>query len=115
MARRGGKAANRRTRQRSAQRPTPVRRPSPAPVVDEPAVPVPPVGTPDALEAISLDPPRRTSPPISATAGSSLTARERAEYHYVERDLRNIGVLMLIMTVLLVLAYFVFRALGIVG
>jgi hypothetical protein len=47
--------------------------------------------------------------------GSVLTDRERAEYHYVERDLRNIGILTAVMVALLVLAYFVFSALGLVG
>jgi hypothetical protein len=104
MPRRAGKAASRKARQR------PVKRPAiPA------ATPVPPVGTPDAREAISLNPPRRSSPPSGAMAGSILTDRERAEYHYVERDLRNIGILTAIMVALLVLAYFVFSALGLVG
>jgi len=48
-------------------------------------------------------------------AGSVLTDRERAEYHYVERDLRNIGILTAIIVALLVLAYFVFSAVGLVG
>ena len=104
MARRAGKAASRKARQR------PVKRPAvPA------AMPIPPVGTPDAREAISLDPPRRSFPPSGAMAGSILTDRERAEYHYVERDLRNIGILTAVMVALLVLAYFVFSALGLVG
>ena len=104
MARRAGKAASRKARQR------PVKRPAiPA------ATPIPPVGTPDAREAISLDPPRRSVPSSGAMAGSVLSARERAEYHYVERDLRNIGILTAIIVALLVLAYFVFSALGLVG
>ena len=104
MARRAGKAASRKARQR------PVKRPAiPA------ATPIPPVGTPDAREAISLDPPRRSVSSGGAMAGSLLTARERAEYHYVERDLRNIGILTAIIVALLVLAYFVFSALGLVG
>ncbi len=104
MPRRAGKAASRKARQR------PVKRTAiPA------ATPVPPVGTPDAREAISLNPPRRTVPSSGAMAGSLLTDRERAEYHYVERDLRNIGILTGVMVALLVLAYFVFSALGLVG
>ena len=111
MARRpGGKAASRKARQRRVQRP--------APPVSAPApTAVPPVGTPDAREAISLDPPRRVSAPSPerAYAGSTLTDRERAEYHYVERDLRNIGVLTVVMVVLLAAAWFLFNALGLTG
>jgi hypothetical protein len=50
-----------------------------------------------------------------AAGGSSLTDRERAEYHYVERDLRNIGILTVLMLVLLAAAWFAFNALGIIG
>jgi hypothetical protein len=111
MARRAGKAASRKARQRNVPRtPRPVRSPAPD------AVAVPPVGTPDAREAVSLDPPRRTTPVTYGVGGGSvLTTRERAEYHYVERDLRNIGILSLLMAVLLIAAYFLFNALGLVG
>ncbi len=111
MARRAGKAASRKARQRYVPKtPRPKVAPSPAD-----AVAVPPVGTPDAREAVSLDPPRRTTPVTYGTGGSTLTTRERAEYHYVERDLRNIGVLSLVMAVMLVGAYFLFNALGLVS
>jgi hypothetical protein len=73
---------------------------------------VPPVGTPDAREAEALDPPRRTSLPAAAAAGSHLTSREEAEYHYVERDLRNIGILTAAMVVLLLVAWAAVQALG---
>ena len=114
MARRpGGKAASRKARQRKVQRATTPSVAAPAPVA------VPPVGTPDAIEAISLDPPRRVSAPSPerafAGSGSTLTDRERAEYHYVERDLRNIGVLTAVMLLLLALSWFLFDALGLVG
>ena len=105
MARRAGKAASRKARQR------PVKRPA----IPAAATPIPPIGTPDAREAISLNPPRRSGPSSAAMAGSVLTDRERAEYHYVERDLRNIGVLTAVMVALLVLAYFIFSTLGLVG
>lgn len=108
MPRRAGKATSRRARQRGGTRPRP---PIPAATTPEPD-PIPPVGTPDAREAVSLDPPRRTTPPVAAFAGSRLTDRERAEYHYVERDLRSIGVLTVVMAVLLVVAWVVFQALG---
>jgi len=108
MARRAGKAASRKARQRKVHRPA-------IPAGTPPAMPIPPVGTPDAREAASLTPPLRTVPSASATAGSNLTARERAEYHYVGRDLRNIGILTAVMAVLLLVAYFAFSALGLVG
>ena len=103
MARRAGKAASRKARQRNVPR---------APRAAAPT-PVPPVGTPDAREATSLDPPPRLAAP--ATAGSTLTLREQSEYHYVERDLRNIGILTALMLVLLFAAWAAFSALGLVG
>ncbi len=110
MARRAGKAASRKARQRYVPK-----TPRPAPTSTPDAVAVPPVGTPDAREAVSLDPPRRTTAVTYGAGGSTLSIRERAEYHYVERDLRNIGILSLVMAVLLVAAYFLFGALGLVG
>jgi hypothetical protein len=106
VARRAGKAASRKARQRNV--PRAVARPA-APT------PVPPVGTPATGEATSLDPPRRVAPPVAAGIGSSLSLRERAEYHYVERDLRNIGILTALMGVLLFGAWLAFSALGLVG
>ncbi|MDQ3689862.1 MAG: hypothetical protein M3406_07510 [Chloroflexota bacterium] len=116
MARRVGKAASRKARQRNVPRPprrnaTPTAPDGPL----DPAIAVPPVGTPDARAAISLDPPRRVSAPTTTGYGSTLTTRERAEYHYVERDLRNIGILTAVMAVLLVIAWIVFSALGLTG
>ena len=105
MARRAGKAASRKARQRQVKRPAVPAGPT-APVA------VPPVGTPDARAATSLTPPRRAT---SATpTGSILTDRERAEYHYVERDLRNIGVLTVVMVALLLAAWAAFNALGVI-
>jgi hypothetical protein len=102
MARRaGGKAANRKARQRNVPR---ALRTAPAPTA------VPPVGTPDAREAISLDPPRRTLASGTAAGPSALSGRDRAEYHYVERDLRNIGILTAILFALLIGAWFVTSA-----
>ena len=110
MARRAGKAASRKARQRNVPR-----TPRPAPTAAQEAVAIPPVGTPDAREALSLDPPRRITPVTYGTGGSTLSIRERAEYHYVERDLRNIGILSAVMAALLVGAYFLFNALNLVG
>jgi hypothetical protein len=121
MARRAGKAANRKARQRKVARSQPAPRPPtslepPASVADSvppaSATPVPPVGTPDAREAASLTPPRRTAAPIAARGGSQLSAREQGEYHYVERDLRDIGILTAGMAALLLVAWIAFRALG---
>jgi hypothetical protein len=116
MARRAGKAASRKARQRSAtqraNRPAASTTPA-APV--EPMEAIPPVGTPDARQATPLDPPRRATAPPFTSGASTLSTRERAEYHYVERDLRNIGILTAVMAVLLVLAWFAFSALNLTG
>jgi hypothetical protein len=112
MARRAGKAASRKARQRYVPKtPRPAATPAPEVTsVDRPAT------IDDApIEAPTAEPRRRSAPVAYATTGSTLTLRERAEYHYVERDLRNIGILSLVMAVLLVAAYFVFNALGVIG
>lgn len=116
MARRAGKAASRKARQRNAARsarPAPAAPPPSETVAetDTGAVAVPPVGTPDARAARSLNPPTRRTVAASAF-GSTLTDRERDEYHYVERDLRNIGVLTAIMVALLLAAWVAFQVLG---
>ncbi len=122
MARRAGKAANRKARQRkvarsqTAPRPTTPIEPITSTAGSAPApapLPVPPVGTPDAREAASLTPPRRSTAPLAARGGSQLSARERGEYHYVERDLRDIGILTAAMAALLLVAWIAFRALGV--
>jgi hypothetical protein len=117
MARRAGKAASRKARQRYQPRtPRPAAAPSPGPDAAADATAVPPVGTPDAREAVSLDPPRRSAAPSATGGGGSvLSSRERAEYHYVERDLRNIGILTAAMAALLLLAWFIFNAIGLIG
>jgi hypothetical protein len=107
VARRAGKAASRKARQRNVPR-APAR-PAGAPT------PVLPGVTPDAREATSLDPPRRVTAPAAAGIGSSLSVRERAEYHYVERDLRNIGILTALLGVLLFVAWLAFSAVGLAG
>ncbi|MGH2429475.1 MAG: hypothetical protein ACRDGV_11440 [Candidatus Limnocylindria bacterium] len=117
MPRRAGKAASRKARQRKVRRANP-------PVATTPTIPappatpvtrVPPVGTPEAREAASLTPRQRATPTPTAVTGSLLTDRERAEYHYVERDLRNIGILTVVMVALLLVAWLAFSALGLVG
>src|ERR687898_398288 len=105
MARRpGGKAASRKARQRRPQRPS-IPTP-PAPTAFPSAPPMPEVRS-SAVEQPRAAAPRRTSAPSAERAlstSSSLTAHDRAEYHYVERDLRNIGILTAVMLVLLAVA-----------
>ena len=119
MPRRTGKATSRKAHQRPPKRPLqhvvlppPGLSPPAAASAAASAPVVPPVGTPDAREAISLNPPRRVVPSFGAAAGSTLTTRERAEYHYVERDLRNIGILTALMVLGLVIAWVIFSQLG---
>jgi hypothetical protein len=116
MARRAGKAASRRSRQRRAQRPAPPPSVAASPSVEE-------AGLEERAEESREEPRREPAPVPSAPSaarafaggGSSLTDRERAEYHYVERDLRNIGILTAILFALLIAAWFVFNALGLIG
>ena len=119
MPRRAGKAASRRSRQRRAQRALP----PPSVARGSPATSVEAAGLEERAEESREEPRRTSAPAVSAPSaarafsggGSSLTARERAEYHYVERDLRNIGILTAILLVLLIAAWFGFNALGIIG
>lgn len=106
MARRAGKAANRKARQRKVQR-------SAAP---------PPVSVPASADSDAVEPATAVTAPSAPApargnliASSQLSASERNEYHYVERDLRDIGILTLVMTGLLLAAWFAFRALGLLG
>jgi len=112
MARRAGKAASRRARQqRRAQRPTP----PPSAVAPPPAAEV---EVDETAEETREEPRRASAPVVSApsparayaSGGSSLTDRERAEYHYVERDLRNIGILTAMLFALLIGAWLVTSA-----
>jgi hypothetical protein len=113
MPKRGGKAASRRSRQRPVRRPAPPPRPAPttdparagsaatAPTAERAAVPQQPTAE------------RHASPAPEALYGSSvLSQRARAEYHYVARDLRNIGVLTFVIALLLGLAFVLFRVVG---
>ena len=121
MARRGGKAANRRDRNRRAQRKAPLR---PA-VAQRPPVDAVTDAIEAAAERRAEAAPARPSPTPAPTRGarsdprfavagpSRLSERAASEYHYVMRDLRNIGVLVVVMGVLLVAAVIGFSALGI--
>ena len=118
MARRSGKAANRRERQRKAQQ----RR------LQRPSTPGQPIGgvVSEAVEAaaerrtVSTPAPApsvpragRADPRFAVSGPSRLTERAAEEYHYVVRDLRNIAVLVVAMAVLLGVAVVAFSALGI--
>ena len=114
MARRG-KAANRNARRRG-QRNTAQRRPAAAP---QPVEAEPSTGAmPDAFEIADAEVRAQVQPPLSTATGakrakpraadpritvgaSRLDERAVAEYHYVQRDLRNIAVLAVILAVLL--------------
>jgi 2-keto-4-pentenoate hydratase/2-oxohepta-3-ene-1,7-dioic acid hydratase in catechol pathway len=106
MARRGGKAANRRARQQRRNRPAatpPALTPAPASEVVEQTMPAV-AATPAAAVT-----PARPASPVPAPAriiahGSALSAHAREEYHYVGRDLRNIGILVVIMFAVLAAA-----------
>jgi hypothetical protein len=106
MARRAGKAASRKARQRRVQRPgigpqAPVAESASSPV-PEPAARTPATGL-------------RRGVPARQAVGSQLTDTERSEYHYVERDLRDIAILSVVMAALLGLSWFVIQATGILG
>ena len=128
MARRGGKAASRRSRQRRAQRA------AQAPAAPSPAAPSPAAAPPtDAFEAAdaalraSTPPPgsrsqepgqrrsvrARTSDFLMSAGPSRLSERAAAEYHYVARDLRNIGILLAVIIVLLIASALVVNLLDI--
>ena len=127
MARRGGKAASRKAKQRKAQRPNVAPRPA-APAVApvdssafEPSVESAPmqVAAPPARETRDAGEARdrtchATRDPRQMVAGPSrLGERAQQEYHYVVRDLRNIGVLVVIMAAILAVAFIAFNVLGI--
>jgi hypothetical protein len=110
MARRAGKAASRKARQRRVQRGATPPRSAPA---------IAPTG--GATEAAAAPEPVKTERAPRRTiiarqgAGSQLTASERSEYHYVERDLRDIVILTIAMAALLFIAWLAVRGLGLFG
>jgi hypothetical protein len=69
--------------------------------------------TPAPLRAPRSASSRPADPRFQVAGPSRLSEREIADYHYVVRDLRNIGVLLGVMAVLLVLATIAVRSLGI--
>jgi hypothetical protein len=112
MPKRGSKAASRRARQRPPRRPV-IPQPPIRPTATTPAV------TPEEQETTAREPVTREAPrPVpkpSASGPSGLGERARAEYHYVGRDLRNIAILAAVMVVLLIAAWIVLPATGIVA
>jgi hypothetical protein len=118
MARRGGKAANRRDRQRKAQRRT-LQRPAPPPRQIGDGLSEAVEAAADRRSASSPAPvapaPRagRADPRFLVSGPSRLSERAADEYHYVVRDLRNIAVLVVAMAVLLGAAVVAFSVLGI--
>jgi hypothetical protein len=56
---------------------------------------------------------RPADPRLMVGGSSRLTERAAAEYHYVVRDLRNIGILVVILAVLLAVATFAVNGMGI--
>ena len=133
MARRGGKAATRRSRQRRAQRQPGTQATQPATQARDEA-PAPEV-TPstDAFEKADAELRASTPPPgsraesspranraprprpdyVGASGPSRLSERAVAEYHYVARDLRNIAVLVVVLAALLAASAFVVNMLGV--
>jgi hypothetical protein len=116
MARRGGKAANRRDRQRKAQRramqrPGPPAQPTGGSISE--AVEAAAERRTEAVSAPAPAVPRagRADPRFLVSGPSRLSARAADEYHYVIRDLRNIAVLVVVMAVLLGAAVVGFHAL----
>lgn len=122
MARRGGKAANRRDRQRRAQRKALQRPVAPArPIagvvsdaVDEAAghrAEAAPARSASSAQPVSRG--ARADPRFAVAGPSRLSERAAAEYHYVLSDLRNIAVLVVLMAAMLAAAVVAFGALGI--
>ncbi|HEY8177874.1 MAG TPA: hypothetical protein VIH19_04710 [Candidatus Limnocylindria bacterium] len=129
MARRG-KAANRNAR-RKAQRSTAQRRPPAGPAAAAPAVDA---GSssgamPDAFEIADAEVRAAALPPLAtgttrakpraadqrvAVGSSRLNERAVAEYHYVQRDLRNIAVLAIILAALLAVATILVNVTGLI-
>ena len=117
-SRRSGKANSRQSRQkrqqqRSSQRASLQRPMEPTVSADAVSRPAP---APAATTTSAAAPERITKPgsKFENLYGSSrLSEQAHLEYHYVERDLRNIGVLILVMLVLLAVATVAFNLLGI--
>ena len=123
MARRGGKAVTRRSRQRKAQRSATPARPKAAPEADAtaasgefassaPAAAVEAPVAPKPAPRPSASQRANRAPGATVVGSSRLGERAVQEYHYVRRDLHNIGVLLLIMAAMLIAAFVLFNVVG---
>jgi hypothetical protein len=131
MARRG-KTANRNARRR-AQRNAAQRRPPTTPSAATPAVePESTAGAmPDAFEIADAEVRAAAQPPLATATGaarakprqaesriavgsSRLSERAVSEYHYVQRDLRNIAILAIILAILLAAATILINVTGLI-
>lgn len=130
MARRG-KAANRNARRRT-QRNAAHRRPATDSAAAAPPADSAPSGAmPDAFEIADAEVRAAAQPPLATAAGttrakpraadgrmpvgtSRLSERAVAEYHYVQRDLRNIAVLAIILAALLAVATILVNVTGLI-
>ena len=105
---RRGKAATRHARQRRADtRPSRTAAPAMPEIAAETADP-----TPEPVAPATTFAPPRAPRAVGLTGTSALSARARDEYHYVGRDLRNIGILAAVMLVILIVAFVIFRTVG---
>lgn len=105
---RRGKAATRHARQRRADT-----RPSRAAATALPdAAPEVADATPEPTDAPATFATPRARGATGLMGTSALSARARDEYHYVGRDLRNIGILAGVMLVILIVAFVIFRLAG---
>lgn len=115
MAKRGGKAATRRARQRAATRQAPAPRtiPSSTPRATDSVTAADAVTSPAPAPAPVASPRPRSKAPLVIGTGSRLTEKAAAEYHYVVADLRNIAVLSGVLLALLAVAYVLVNVVGI--
>jgi hypothetical protein len=132
MAKRRGKARNRQQRrnpQRIDQRPAASQQPADAGTPLAPTTSGSGAGANDAFERADAEvrasaaPPlasaqrkpkaRPADPRITVTGASRLGERAAAEYHYVIRDLRNIGILLIVLAALLAAATVAVNVIGI--
>lgn len=129
MAKRGGKAATRRQRQRAANRPAQRPAAPPASPTSSSAADVPsaveevvrptaaatPAPTAPAAPARPTTPARRRGAAIAGElyGSSRLSEKAAAEYHYVVADLHNILVLSGVLIGLLAVAFVLVNVLGI--
>ena len=107
---RSGKAASRRARHRPPRRPV-IPQPAPRPAAET-------AEETDAVVAPSAPEPKPAAPrpmPAIYAGASRLSERAAAEYHYVGRDLRNIAVLTAIIGVILIAAWLILPATGLIS